>query len=40
MVKSPILFLNTNEREYTMAIQKKRSVTESEIQQMKDLAYI
>ena len=22
MVKSPILFLNTNEREYTMAIQK------------------
>ena len=40
MVKSPILFLNTNEREYTMDIQKKRSVTESEIQQMKDLAYI
>ena len=40
MVKSPILFLNTNERDYEMDIQKKRSVTESEIQQMKDLAYI
>lgn len=40
MVKSPILFLNTNERDYAMDIQKKRSVTEGEIQQMKDLAYI
>ncbi len=40
MVKSSILFLNTNERDYEMDIQKKSSLTENEIQQMKELAHI
>lgn len=40
MAKSSILFLNTKVRGYEMEIQKKCSLTECEIQQMKDLAHI
>ncbi|MDA1571199.1 GNAT family N-acetyltransferase, partial [Bacillus cereus] len=36
MAKSSILFLNTKVRGYEMEIQKKCSLTECEIQQMKD----
>ncbi len=40
MVKLPILFLKTIARDYEMNIEKKKSLTANEIQQMKDLAHI
>lgn len=40
MAKSSILFLNMNARDYEMNIERKKSLTANEIQQMKDLAHI